>query len=80
MRQRRREIRVVGQFDAQDGHGNPHVIIVRDVFIETIPLHGSRSWIAARNFRYSLEDGTVLNQIDADTFQVVQTNEIIRKL
>jgi hypothetical protein len=72
-------MRETDRFSARgDGGANYTVIEYREVLTET-PLRGRRAEaLGARDYR--LSDGRHVNWIDNETFQILDTNEVIRKV
>ena len=73
-----KSIREIGRFSAKSDSGQVYVIIehqeynqVRTLKVDT-ELPSLKSWVTST--------GLFVNQIDAETFQIVQTDEIVRKV
>jgi hypothetical protein len=63
-----------------ENEGGGQVVVVEWVIITTlVPLSGRRP-SRKRVPRWTLVDGSPVHYIDEDTFQVVDTNEVLRKI
>ena len=71
-----REIR---RFQAASDDGDVFTVIEYQNFIERRLLSGDTS-ITKGLKRLVLSDGSRVNQIDPETFKIVQTDQIIRKI
>lgn len=70
---------IIERFEAQDQAGNVYTVIGRAVLTESVGLDGVRRRRHGRP-NYVLADGTPLDQMDAETFKVFGSNEVIRKI
>jgi hypothetical protein len=74
--------RTVGRFQVQYDDGEVYTVITFQEFMEmdvVRPAGEPAQWAGGRK-RLALSDGSPVNQIDAETFQVLDTNRIARKI
>lgn len=63
---------------AESDNGNTYTVIEFQEYREFRSLNGPDQIVPSLR-RYALSDGRPVNQIDSETFQIVETDEIIRK-
>lgn len=68
------------EFKAVDEAGNEYIICEYRDFIERVRPFQPSEWVEHGRQYLLLDDGSHVNQIDADTFQVAETDQIIRKV
>lgn len=72
-------IEMIRQFECADDEGNRHTVQEWQKFTIIRPLSGNEEKVpGARSMR--TREGLRVNIIDEDTFQIVQTDAIIRRL
>lgn len=71
--------REIDRFQAQNEAGDVFTIIVFQRFGDSRPLSGPVRYLPGSK-RMVLLDGSHVNYIDAETFKIVETDEIIRKI
>ena len=67
------------RFLAQDDSGRVYTVIIHQQVHEHRPLSGPSRTIKG-GLRAVLSDGRSLNRLDAETFEIVQTHEVVRKV
>lgn len=75
----RRYKRESDQFEAQDDEGNLYTVIEYQLVIESEPISGPSSIMKGTKELF-LGNGRAVNYIDDDTFEVVETEKIIRRV
>jgi hypothetical protein len=68
----------VGRFDAVSDEGDIYTVVVFQEFTEFRSLIGGSTLPGLQEFR--LLDGSFVNQINPETFQILDTDEILRKV
>ena len=68
----------VDRFDAVSDEGDIYTVVVFQEFTEFRSLTGGSTVPGLQEFR--LLDGSFVNQIDPETFQILDTEETIRKV
>lgn len=72
--------RQIDRFDAKTDDGRVFSVVVYQEFIDATSIGDkARKWIPGMK-RITLSDGSPVNYIDANTFKVFGTDEIIRKV
>lgn len=69
--------RPIGRFRARGDSGKIYIVVERQKFIR-VGTDGSPELPGTR--RFVLDDGRDVNQVDAETFKIFATDEIIRKI
>jgi hypothetical protein len=69
----------IGRFRAVSDDGEEFVVIEYQRIHENRFLDGKRSITKGRK-RLALSDGSRVNQIDPETFKIVESNQVIRKI
>jgi hypothetical protein len=69
---------VVERFNVAGDDGITHTVIAIQEFIEVRAV-GQHEWIKGMK-RLELDDGSPINYIDANTFKIVFTDQIVRKV
>ncbi len=69
----------IRRFKAVDSEGNVYTVIEKQKFMQAAALDGKQSQ-AAGSRRLMLPDGEPVNFIDDDTFEIVRSDTIIRKV
>ena len=74
--------RVSEEIDVVDASGGEHKVLVFTIFIETPKRapHRGREQHLLETVRMELDDKRPVNRLDADTFQVVITGEILKRV
>ena len=70
--------RETGRFRAVSDDGEGFIVIECQRIIETRTFTGTLITKGLKRFR--LSDGSSVNRLDPETFQIVQTQQIIRKV
>lgn len=68
----------VSRFTAKTDSGKIYIIIEYQEYISTASLPNPNAEMPGLK-RWATPNRLAVNQIDAETFQIVQTNEIVRK-
>lgn len=72
--------RQIDCFDAKTNDGRRYSVVVYQEFVDATAMGDqTRKWLPGLK-RAELSDGSSLNRIDNDTFKIVATDEIIRKI
>lgn len=69
---------LVDRFMAVDDDGKEYTVIEYRELIEDNKLEAGGPRLGFP--RFALDDGSAVNQIDAKTFQIIETDKIIRKI
>ena len=75
----RRERRVIDRFKARDDDGNAYVVVECQDFNEYRTLSEPTQWVPGLK-SLMLDDGSSVNFIDDNTFKIVKTDTIIRRV
>lgn len=76
----RKETRVIEEFFAEDDDGNDYEVEITQEFMERRHIASPfPEWVGGLK-EARLDDGTPLNYIDADTYKVVTTGKIIKRV
>jgi hypothetical protein len=75
-----REVHTVRQFDAVDDDGNEYTIIEYQEMMEQRFREKPSQWTRTGPSWLRLDDGTPVNQIDADTFKIATDDRIIKRV
>ena len=74
----RTKSQVIDKFAARDDHGNEYTVIEYQELLEDTATHCSLLWIPGmRELR--LEDGSLVNEVDENTFEIVGRSNIVIK-
>lgn len=74
----KREIREMARFNAADEAGRQYTVVEYQIFTGIAGVDGTMRW-AGGTKDLRLRDGTDLNFVDENTFEIVQTGKIIRR-
>lgn len=74
----RRTRKEVDRFQAESDDGDVYTVVVFQEFIEFRSMTGNDWKPGLRELK--LLDGSHVNEIDSETFQILDTDEIIRKI
>ncbi len=67
------------RFDAKADDGSIYTVIGYQQFIEARTVDQPTQWLKGMK-HYELDDGSPVNYVDAKTFKIVMTDQIIRKV
>lgn len=73
------QTREIDRITAVSDSGRAYVVVVLQEFIERTPIGRPREWLPGIK-SYELESGMPVNFVDDDTFRIVQTDEVIKKV
>jgi hypothetical protein len=73
------ETRRTKQFVAVDDKGEEYIVCEYRDFMEKVHPGRPSEWFEHGRQFLLLDDGSHVNQIDADTFKIVETDQIIRR-
>jgi len=68
----------IERFTAKTDEGKEYVIVLYQEYLHTEDFRGSQDIEGQR--QYLTSTGELVNRIDSKTFQIVKTNEIVRKV
>lgn len=69
----------IDRFDATAGDGSVYTIVVIQEYIDASSTNKPDQWKRSMK-RLELLDGRLVTAVDASTFKIFQTDEIIRKI
>lgn len=70
----------IDRFETIDEDGDKNTVVCYQRVIETRKLDGSISAIRSRLKEYRTVSGAHVNALDSETFKIVETDQIVRKI